>query len=165
MALERASSSSMLTASADSSAGPRASSLASRNCAVDIRANAERSNPLTSPLACQQNAKFSGNLQPKSLRRRLNASSNSPREFQPKSLLTSALVSASSGCWAEGVPPAVVGVLSQLPYSSDRSAPLAERAEGALVIGDSPALSAGTSLFAVGTFGQRRAQIGIRTIP
>ena len=47
---------------------------------------------------------------------------------------------SSSGCWAEGVPPVVDGVLSQLPYSSDRSAPLAERAEGALPIGDSPAL-------------------------
>ena len=71
--------------------------------------------------------------------------------MQPKSLLTSALVSASSsGCWAEGVPPVVVGVLSQLPYSSDRSAPLAERAEGALPIGDSPALSARSSSFAVG---------------
>eukprot|EP01045_Picozoa_sp_COSAG04_P002729 COSAG04_NODE_104_length_26097_cov_12.466074_2_plen_255_part_00 len=92
-----------------------------------------------------------------------------PKFTQPKSLLTSALVSASSsGCWAEGVPPAVVGVLSQLPcvlYSSDRSAPLAERADGALVIGESPALSARTSLFAVGIFGTRRAQIGIRTIP
>ena len=61
----------------------------------------------------------------------------------------------------------VVGVLSQLPcvlYSSDRSAPLVERADGALPIGESPALSKNI-LVRCGIFGQRRAQIGIRTIP